>query len=89
MLNILPLSILQSWGLWQDFDGVHADAYQNETVAEEVEVLDIGWGPWGVGVETQLPREGDRPVTTSTGQMGFGEQWPVATVEDDRMDLTW
>lgn len=34
MLNILPLSILQAWGLWRDFDGVHGDTQHDETVFE-------------------------------------------------------
>lgn len=39
MLNILPLSILQAWGLWRDFDGVHAESCADESVAESVVVM--------------------------------------------------
>lgn len=40
MLNILPLSILQAWGLWRDFDGVHAEGSDDDTVAEVVMVME-------------------------------------------------
>lgn len=39
MLNILPLSILQAWGLWRDFDGVHAGSSEDESVADVVVVM--------------------------------------------------
>lgn len=40
MLNNLPLSILQAWGLWRDFDGAHAEASDDETMAEVVVIME-------------------------------------------------
>lgn len=41
MLNILPYSILQAWGLWGDFDGAHAEEHAEEnTLAGVGEAMD-------------------------------------------------
>lgn len=38
MLNILPLSILQAWSLWPDFDGAYAEPYQDGFAGEAMDM---------------------------------------------------
>lgn len=71
MLNILPLSVLQAWGLWRDFDGVYGDAHQMENVIEMGEDMIDSSRPMVSGDPTTLPWEGESVMATS--QMGPGE----------------
>lgn len=84
MLNILPLSILQAWGLWPDFDGVHT-VYPDESVIGMDEVIANGQGPVRSEGEIALPRESDGSVTIGPRPMGPGEQSSGAFDEDDLM----